>query len=607
MDNGAKRPTYTAYELKDSCVKTPMSHVAKGRSWIAAVVGLSFLVNVLVLTGPLYMLQVYDRVLSSRSIDTLVALSLIMAALFAFMGFFDHQRARILARVGLLWTEAGRMFVNDRAGLSLANARTVGREAESVQRAYTHPAALGAIDVIWMPLFIVALFLLHPLLAGVAIFGILVSLTLSLVGPACTKGQEQQVSQSMGQASALETSLNRDIPTLESMGAVGQARRRWFEERERFELLSTAHGDSSGGWQAISKTFRMFFQSVLLGVGAYLAVQGSLTPGAMIAGSILGGRALAPFDQLLSGLGLLTKGYASRKALKGVFSERTAPQHEGVFPQEPRASLETTGAVYAPPNKAPIVRDLRFRIEAERCVALFGSSGSGKSSALRVMAGAWKPTSGSIIFDGIPLEDWPEDRRAAHIGHLGQDALLPDGSIGDIIRGFRPDANDDEAIAAAKDAAVHESIIGLARGYAEHIDQSGLLLPYGMRRGILRAQALYGKKAIYCLDDPTAGMDAREVNGLYHVLRKRLTDGAAIVMSTHDPDLLRLATHAMVFERGRMVAVGGIAEIVEEYAKALAQHQDRNRIPAGLLPAVMRRMPTAPIARVPDTTKEGVA
>jgi len=583
-------------------VHSPLSLLAKGRRWIVAVVALSFLVNLLVLTGPLYMLQVYDRVLASRSVDTLIVLSVIMAALFAFMGLFDHLRARIMARVGLLWTQAGREYTAAHPHATPERTRAVVRETDAVHRACSHPALLGALDIIWVPLIFAALLFLHPLLAAAALGGIVVSFALSIFGPMATRRLETHYSQSAGAAAGVETSLVRDLPVLESMGAVGQARRRWFEGREKSEAAAMLHGDAAGGWQAVSKTFRQFFQSVLLGLGAYLAIKGSLTPGAMIAGSILGGRALAPFDQLLSGLPVLRTGWTARRGLQRAFAEPLPAPRKGVLPEAPRAVLETTGAAYAPADKPAVVRDMRFRLEPGRCLAIFGASGSGKSAALRLMAGALRPTSGTILFDGIPLEDWPEGRRSFFISHLGQDALLPEGTIGSIIRSFHPDISDDEAIAAARAVGIHATIIALPQGYAQPVDHGGMALPYGLRRAILRAQALCGKRSILCLDDPTAGLDARETKALVHHLRERLDDGAAMAIISQEPDVLRLATHAMVLEKGRMVALGPVVDIVNQYAQILAEHGDPDRIPAALLPAVVRRLPAPPTPQPSPST-----
>lgn len=570
----------------------PLSLVSKGRGWIAVVIGLSFLVNLLVLVGPLYMLQVYDRVLSSRSVDTLVALSVIMAVLFAFMGLFDHLRARILARVGTLWTQAGRLFLANHPHATPERTRALVRECDTVAKAYTHPALLGAIDIVWVPLFLAALLFLHPLLAVATLCGIAVSLTLALCGPLATRRLETQASQSAGAAASTETSLTRDLPVLESMGAVGQAQKRWFEGRVQSETLGVQHGDAAGSWQATSKTFRQFFQSVLLGLGAYLAIRGSLTPGAMIAGSILGGRVLAPFDQLLSGLPLLRAAQRSQRLLRQAFGEAPPKHHTGLIPQSPRAILESTGLTYAPGEGSQPLRDVRFRLEPGRCLAIFGPSGAGKSTLLRLMAGAARPTAGVIALDGIPLEDWPEAKRAQHTAHLGQDALLPEGTIGAIIRGFHPDIGDDAAIAAARTVGIHEAITALPQGYAHPIDHGGLTLPHGLRRAILRAQALCANRPILCLDDPGAGLDARSLHALSQDLHQRLSNGAAIAMVAHEPELLRLSTHALVLDRGRMVAMGPLVDIVDQYAQTLANHSDNRHIPPALLPSVMRRLPS---------------
>ena len=575
----------------------PLTILARGRPWIVGVVGLSFLVNLLMLTGPMYMLQVYDRVLSSRSLDTLLALSLIMAGLFAFMGVFDHLRGRALTRAGLLWSDAAQAWLAPRT-LPLDQVRALTRETDNVTRAYAHPAAMGVLDILWMPLFLVALYFLHPLLAGVAVLGLVASLSIAAVSHAMAKSSEKTAMQAQTQTQALETGMLRDAGVLETLAATGAARQRWLDARTAGEDASLAHGDGTGAWQTTSKTFRLFFQSVLLGVGALLAVQGSLTPGAMIAGSILGGRALAPVDQLLSGLALLIKGKASRAVLLRAFQEPAPKTGEGAIPETPQARVETTGAAYAPQGRAPALRELRAGVQPGQCLAVFGPSGSGKSAALRVMSGAWTPTSGVVLFDGVPLSDWTESARARAVGHLGQDALLPEGTVAEIIKGFDNTLGDDAAIAAAKAAGVHEGIVALPKGYGERVEQGGHSLPYGLRRGLLRAQALRSGRSLIVLDDPTNGTDRRQKHDLEQHLKTHLENKGAVIMATEDVDMLRLSTHALVLDKGRTVAFGPIGKIVEAYATELAAHGDRNKIPTGLLPAVVRQQ----ARKTPDTS-----
>lgn len=568
---------------------TPLVHTTKGRPWVLGVVALSFLVNALMLTGPLYMLQVYDRVLSSRSLDTLAALSLIMALLFAFMGVFDHLRARALARVGLLWNEAAQMWIADR-DVGVDTQRTVLREADTVAKAYSHPAALGLLDLIWMPMFLVALALLHPVIAWVTLGGILISSALAWIAHATNQAREKSLNQTLAAGQSAETAITRDSTALESLGGLQTAKKRWIAARTDAENATIAYGDGSGGWQTAGKTFRMFFQSVLLGVGALLAVQGSLTPGAMIAGSILGGRVLAPIDQILSGLSILLKAKAGRALLKRAFQEPTPKIDASLVPTQPTGHLETTGAAYAPQGKTAALRELKGGVRPGQCLAVFGASGSGKSAALRVFAGVWKPTAGVVTCDGVPLSDWTEAQRHQAIGHLSQEAFLPEGSIGDVLKGFDPEVADDEAIQAARIVGIHDAIIALPKGYAERVEAGGGSLPYGMRRGILLAQALRGKRCALVLDNPDNGLNIVQIAELARHLRAHIAKGGSLVIATENTDLLQLATHTLVLDKGRTTAFGPIVDVVNAYVQDYQQHQDRGKIPSGLLPPVLRRV-----------------
>jgi ABC-type protease/lipase transport system fused ATPase/permease subunit len=579
---------------------TPSTHLTKGRPWLLGVFVLSFLVNVLMLTGPLYMLQVYDRVLSSRSLDTLVALTVIMAILFLFMGVFDHLRARALARVGVLWNEASHMWLQDR-DTTLDTQRTVLREADTVAKAYGHPSALGLLDIVWTPMFIVVLAFLHPLIAWVTIGGLLVSLGLAWAAHVTNQTREKSLNQAISLGQNTETSITRDANTLESLGGTTAAKKRWIATRLQTEDATLTYGDGSGSWQTTSKTFRMFFQSVLLGVGALLAVQGVLAPGAMIAGSILGGRALAPVDQILSGLSLLLKAKASRTLLLRAFQEPAPKRDASLVPTEPKGNLETTGAAYTLQGKPPVVRELRFSLRPGQCLAVFGASGSGKSSALRLMAGVWKPTAGVVLCDGVPLADWSETQRHHVVGHLGQEALLPEGSIGDILKGFDDGVTDDDAIQAAQLVGVHDAIIALPKGYAERVEAGGNALPYGLRRGILLAQALRGKRSVLVLDTPENGLNLVQIAELCRFLRKHIADGKSLVLATENADLLQLATHALVMEKGQTSVFAPIMDVVKSYVKDYQKHQDRSKIPSGLLPPVMRRVQA--LVQAPATPK----
>lgn len=579
----------------------PLTHLTKGRSWLIGIFALSFLVNMLMLTGPLYMLQVYDRVLSSRSLDTLVALTLIMTILFVFMGLFDYLRARALARVGVLWNEASYIWLDER-DTTLDTQRTMLHEAENLAKAYNHPAALGLLDIVWIPVFILALALLHPLMAWITVGGLAVSLLLAWIGHQINQTHEKTLNQAIQTRQSTEASITRDTTTLESLGRTTAAKKQWIEARLQAENAALTYGDSSGKWQTTSKTFRLFFQSLLIGVGALLVVEDALAPGAMIAGSILGGRALAPIDQLLSGLSLLLRAKTSRSILLQAFQEQAPQPNIGLVPTNPKGHLETSKAIYAPQGKPVVVRDLRFSVRPGQCLAVFGASGSGKSSALRLMAGVWKPTAGVVLCDGVPLSDWTESQRHQTIGYLGQETTLPEGTIGDIIKGFDADVSDDMAIQAAQMVGIHDHIIALPKGYAERVEAGGQYLPYGLRRGLFLAQALRGQRRILVLDSPENGLNLIQIAELHRFLRGHLEKGNTLILATENVDLLQLATHGLVLEKGQTIVFAPIFDVVQNYVKEFQKHQDRNKIPSGLLPPVMRKVRA--MTQTPFATKD---
>jgi len=521
------------------------------------VVGLfSLVANLLLLSPTIYMLQVYDRVLVSRSELTLLVVSLFALFLFALMALAEWVRSRLLVRVGVRLDAAlGTRVFN--ASFE-ANLRQSGPSAQrafadltEIRQFLTGNGIFAFFDAPWTPIYIAVLFLLHPLLGGVSIGFALLQLALAWFGHRRTVEPTAAASKAQGEVNQFLQGKLRNAEVIESMGMLAGLRERW-QQRHRAHMAR--HGDAQSlahRIAAISKWLRYSQQSLALGAGALLVIEGQLSPGAMIASNVLMSRALAPIDLLVgtwrSFLGARVA-FERLEQLLQVHPERVAVPGR----PEPTGVLSLHDVVASAPGRAsPILQGVSLQAEPGSLTVVLGPSGSGKSTLARTIVGIWPDVRGEVLLDGQPLSRWSRSELGPRLGYLPQDIELFDGSIAENIARFA-DVDADRVIAAARSAGLHEMILRLPKGYDTTMGEAGGLLSGGQRQRIGLARALYGDPALIVLDEPNANLDDQGELALLQAVRELKTRGKTIFLISHRPGVVSLADRLLVLRDGQV-------------------------------------------------------
>ena len=532
----------------------------------------SCFVNVLALTGPLYMLQVYDRVLSSRSTATLVALTVLIAALYAVMGLLDYARGRIAARVGALFQsrldprvfEAGlsRALVSGERGRPWSGLR----DLEAVQRFMASPVLFAIFDLPWTPFFVFAIFSFHPYLGWLAVGGGLVLVAISLANQMMTKRSSAEATATTMVSDGFAETVRQQAEVVQGLGMRGAVMARWQQNRTRALHANLQSADVVNQFTTVSKTLRFFLQSAMLGLGAYVVLLGEMTPGTMIAGSILLGRALAPVEQLIGGWPLVSRARQGWKSLKASLAE--SPEARAVTPlPAPRPILELNAVTVVPPDQQrPSLRSVNFRLSPGQALGVIGPSASGKSTLARTLAGIWTPVAGAVRLDGAELEHYGGDL-GRHIGYLPQDIALFDGSVAENIARMSPDPDPEAVVAAARKAGAHEMILRLPAGYDTQIMVGGSRLSGGQRQRIALARALYGDPALVVLDEPNSNLDGEGGEALMHAIRQIKADGRLVVIMAHRPAAISECDLLLVVHEGVVQSFGPRDEVLREQVR----------------------------------------
>lgn len=541
---------------------------SRGLYWAVGLFSLA--VNLLMLTGPLYMLNVYDRVLGSRSVATLVALSGLVIFLYACMGLLDLVRGRIMQRVGAAFQARldRRVFSASLRAPLLARARreapTGLRDLEAVQRAITSPAVMALFDLPFAPLFFAGIFLFHPWMGYLALGGAALLLALALLNQAATRRPLEIAAHSAFAADQTASRIRAEGETIQALGMREAAFARWNRERERALETAIAAQDAGGAYSAIIKAVRLFLQSAMLGLGAYVVLRGEMTAGAMIAGSILLGRALAPIETIVGQWAVLARGreaWANLATLLGEVPEEPLRTH---LPR-PRGRLELEQVTVVPPGESQAtLRMVSFRVEPGQAVGVIGVSGAGKSTLARAITGAWRPAAGKIRLDGAALDQYDPDTLGRHIGYLPQRVTLFEGTIKENIARLSPVPDDAAVVRAAQAAAAHEMILRLPEGYDTRVDGSGGRLSGGQIQRIGLARALYGDPVVVVLDEPNSNLDndgSMAVNAAIRGLKER---GAAVLIMAHRPAAIAECDLLLMLENGTRRAFGPKEDVLRE-------------------------------------------
>ncbi|MDF1669449.1 MAG: type I secretion system permease/ATPase [Roseovarius sp.] len=542
--------------------------------WAVAI--FSFFVNLLMLTGPLYMLQVYDRVLGSRSVETLIALSVLVAFLFGMMGLLDYARGRVMARVGARFQAALEKRVFDavirRSSQVQDPAATTGLgDLDAVQRLMAAPVLMAIFDIPWTPFFLAAIWVFHPWLGALAVVGGLLLIVVTLINQAVTRRPVARSSMAAVHAEGMLSQIRSESEMVQAMGMGDAAFRRWQVARDKALDDQMSAADLGGTFTTLSKVFRLFLQSAMLGVGAYLVLQGELTPGAMIAGSILLGRALAPIEQVIGQWPVVQRTVRGWKSLAGLLG-RVRPEEDKTQLPRPKALLDVQQLTIAPPGETQAaLKMVSFKLQPGQAVGVIGQSGAGKSTLARALTGVWAPAGGKIRLDGAALDQFEPHVLGAHIGYLPQRVQLFDGTIAQNIARLAEEPDDEQVVLAARRADAHEMILSLPEGYDTRVTANGGRLSGGQMQRIGLARAMYGDPVLLVLDEPNSNLDNEGSEAVNAAIRGFKSVGKSILIMAHRPAAIKECDLLLVLDNGQVRAFGPKEKVLRE---VLSNHSE---------------------------------
>jgi|ERR1700687_12633 len=547
--------------------KTPLNvAISAARPAIVVAAVFSLFINVLALVSPLYMLQIYDRVLTSRNESTLIFLTLIVVFLLLVYAALEHCRTQVLLRGGVRYDEvlqeplfASVLLARLRRG-SGNDAQAV-RDADSVREFLTGPGLIAFCDVPWIPVFVIVSSMLHPIFGLIAVAGGVVIFGLALANEFATRSalNKASVSGMMAQSDVSATLRNSEV--MRAMGMWGGLQRRWQERRDELISWQATASSRGGGIMAGIKFSRAVLQTFILGTGAYLAIKGSISAGSMIAASILVGRALAPIE---AGVGQWKSFVNARGAwgrLQALFIATNEQQERMELPV-PKGRISVESIIVTPPgSRVPAIRNVSFLLEPGTSLGLIGPSAAGKSSLARAIVGVWPAAIGAIRLDGFEMKQWDPQELGQHIGYLPQDVELFAGTIAENIARFK-EVDSEQVLEASRLAGVHEMIQQLPEGYDTQIGESGLTLSGGQRQRIGLARCLYGRPALVVLDEPNASLDAPGEAALVQALQQLKKTGQTLIFITHKTNILGLADKILMLNQGSAQLFGDRDEVL---------------------------------------------
>ena len=530
------------------------------RRAFATVGAFSFFINLLMLAPAIYMLQIYDRALGSRNVTTLLMLTLITLGLFALMSVLEWIRSMVLVRIGAQLD----LDINTRVFNATfeRNLRQAGQnpaqalnDLSSMRQTLSGPGLIALTDAPWMPIYLVVIFMLHVQLGVFALVGVLILVVLAVVNErvsAAPLGEAQKLGMA---ASAQANNHLRNAEVIEAMGMLPAIRGRWFQLHQKFLAQQALASDRGGMLNAVTRFARISMQSLALGYGALLAINGEVTPGMMIAGSILVGRALAPVEMLVANWKPLVSALAAYRRLTALL-QTYPPRVAGMALPRPLGEVVVEAAATAAPgSKTLILRNVNFKLKAGEVVAVIGPSASGKSTLARLLVGVWPALAGSVRLDGAEIFKWNKDELGPYLGYLPQDIELFGGTVAENIARFG-EVDPQKVMAAAQAAGVHELILLLPGGYDTPLGEAGSALSGGQKQRIGLARALYGDPALIVLDEPNSNLDDQGEAALAETIRRLQARKRTVVIITHRLTTLAVADSILVMHEGTVRAHG---------------------------------------------------
>lgn len=546
---------------------------------------MSALVNVLYLTGSFFMLEVYDRVIPSRSVPTLVGLCVLALMLYAIQGVLEAIRARVLVRIGMALDEAvsGRVFdATVRAPLKGAIGGDGGmplRDLDQLRAFLSGGGPSALFDLPWMPVYLAICFLFHPLIGVAAIGGMLVLVAVTLLNDRATRQPTALSAVHAQQRSVLAEVSRRNAEALAALGMQGRLGLRWALVNRDYGVAQRRASDAVGGFGALSKVFRTALQSGVLALGAWLVIHNEATGGIIIASSILVSRALAPAELAIAHWKSFAAARQSWRRLSELFVRLPEAPEPHPLPAPTRTLTVEALTVVPPGGRRLVVQEASFGLSAGQGLGVIGPSASGKSSLARALVGIWTPVRGQVRLDGAALDQWSSEALGPHLGFLPQEVELFPGTVAENIARFEDGADAGRVIAAAKAACVHELILRLPEGYDTRIGENGSGLSAGQRQRVGLARALYGDPFLVVLDEPNSNLDAEGEAALTEAIAGVRRRGGICVVIAHRPSALAALDMVLVLADGRVQSFGPRDEVLK--------HVLRGPVPAsGQSPAV---------------------
>ena len=536
--------------------------------WFALV--FSVFVNILMMTGPLFMLQVYDRVLGSRSEETLVALVVLVLSLYGLMWLLDFARSRLLARYGARFQSA----MDDRvfeAQLGHDNSRpetvSAQRDLEAVQGVFASSALVALLDAPFTPLFIGVIFIFHPLLGWFALGGGVVLVIITVLSQLLTS---KRVGEAQGRseiANRFGDNARRASELIRSQGMIQPITERWMGHRMKALQDNMTAVDWTGAFSTFTKTFRLSLQSLVLALGAWLVLGGEMSAGAMIAGSILLGRALAPIEQIIGRWPQLARARQGWLSLRRFWEEMPEDVERTKLPT-PKGQLDVKGVtISSAPGKPPLLYNVTFSVKPGEALGVIGKSGSGKTTIAKAVLGLVRPTLGEVRLGGAILEHYPPEDRGKYVGYLPQDPMLISGTIAENIARMSLEPDSAMVVAAAQKAKVHDLILSLPEGYETRIEDNRIGLSGGQRQRIALARALFGNPVLLVLDEPNSALDQEGSEALNSAINTMKAEGRSVIIMTHRPIAISECDNLLFVEKGAIKAMGPRDEIIKTMIK----------------------------------------
>jgi len=565
MANPAQKKKTTANsELKEAILASKKSFIIVGV--------FSLFVNLLMLVPSIYMLQLYDRVMTSRSEDTLIMLTSIVMVLFITMALLEIVRSKILVKIGNKLDSILSQRVFDTL-FELAN-KNPGKASSmplndltQVRQFMTGNGIFAFFDTPWIPIYVALLFMFHPVLGYFAIFAAIVLVSLTIFNEYSTKTKLAEAN-SLNRASTVFVDMNlRNAEVINAMGMKNNIKEKWKEKYYGFLNAQNEASSKAGIFSNVSKSTRMMFQSLILGLGGYLAIHNEISSGMLIAGSILMGRALAPLDLLIN----TWKGFSSARAsyarLEALLADFPKDKEYMELP-DPKGEIMLEGVVVIPPgSKQPSIKGISMKIDKGDVVGIIGPSAAGKSSLARAILGLWPLVQGKVRLDKADIHQWDKEHLGKHIGYLPQDIELFEGTISQNIARFA-EVDSKKVVEAAQKAGVHEMILRLADGYDTKIGAGGATLSGGQRQRIGFARAIYDNPVLVLLDEPNSNLDDQGEKALVQAIRILKEMGTTVILITHRPSILQATNKLAVIKQGQLEAYGNTNEILQRMAAA---------------------------------------